>query len=461
MIGFLSICRNTFVQTIRQPIYSVLILVIFIVLVMSVPLAGWTMDPSGMHTVSDQRMLLDLGVSTLLVGGLLVAAFSASSALNREIEDKTALTVISKPVSRATFVLGKFFGVAAAVAVAYYLCCAVFLMTVRHGVMSTARDVYDWPVIALGFSALGAAVLMAMVGNLLFGWTFTSAGIFLAAVLLTLAGGAIAVVGKGWQVVPFGQGIPPRLLPAMAVTFIAVLIFTAVAIAASTRLGQVMTLLVCGGVLFLGYLHPFLFASGSTNPAVRLLGWVVPNLRVFDTQDPVVLEKTIPLDYVGWAALYGAIYVTAVLALAAALFQRRALEAGTSSSTLPAAVNLLAWAGRMAALAAGIGVVVVIMSGSKYRTPTALAVAGGVLAAAAGTWALWSIFARGVKWSYWVALVLSVLVLLGGSAALAAYYRFDTVVVSRPTAAITAVLAGGVVVVLLLPRTRHHFKSAG
>ena len=155
MIQFLSIAANTFTQAIRQPIAAVLIAVTFAVLVASVPLAGWTMDTSGEHHASDQKMLLDLGVSTLLMGGLLLAAFSASSVLAREIADRTALTVISKPVSRATFVLGKFAGVAAAVAVGYYLMTVVFLMSVRHGVLSVATDVLDWPVVVLGLAALG------------------------------------------------------------------------------------------------------------------------------------------------------------------------------------------------------------------------------------------------------------------------------------------------------------------
>ncbi len=459
MIRLLSICRNTFVQTVRQPVYLTMILVVFFVLVVAVSLAGFTMDPQGQHTTSDQKMLLDLGISTLLVGGLLVAAFSASAALSREIEDKTALTVIAKPVSRATFVFGKFLGVASAVVVAYYLCSLAFLLTVRHGVMSTATDPFDWPVIVLGLSALGAAIILAMLGNLLFGWTFTSACVTLTALLLTVATGVVFVVGKGWHVVPFGAGIPLRLLVAMIETLIAVLIFTAVAVAASTRLGPVMTLLVCGAVLFLGYLHGYLFPLDSPNPALRPLGCLVPDLTMFDAQGPVVREIDIPLAYVGWAALYGGLYIVGMLALAAALFQTRSLDAGTASATLPAAVNLLAWAGRMAALAAGIGAVVVVMSGRQYHTAAALAVAAGVLVVAGGTWAIWSFFARGVKWSYWTVLILSVLVLAGGAAAWA-FARSGRLDVDQTAPAVAAAVAAAVAVILLLPKTRHHFKSA-
>src|SRR3972149_4451287 len=117
MLRFWSICRNSFVQTIRQPIFSVLILVTCAVLVVDLPLSGWTMGIGATsYEKTDQILMENLGLSTLLVSGLLVAAFSAASVLTREIEDNTALTVISKPVPRPVFVLGRFAGVTAAVA---------------------------------------------------------------------------------------------------------------------------------------------------------------------------------------------------------------------------------------------------------------------------------------------------------------------------------------------------------
>ncbi|MDP7162743.1 MAG: ABC transporter permease subunit, partial [Phycisphaerae bacterium] len=182
-----AICRTTFLQTIRQPIYGVLILVTFALMVGNLPLSGWTVG-SDYHT-TDQKMLENVGLSTLLVTGLLIAAFSAAGAIGREIEDKTTLTVISKPVGRAAFVLGKFVGLAAAVILAYYLCSLVFLLTVRHKVTPSAADQLDWPVIVLGASAFVLAILVAAVGNLVFAWTFTAAVVWSAAILLSAAVG--------------------------------------------------------------------------------------------------------------------------------------------------------------------------------------------------------------------------------------------------------------------------------
>ena len=51
--------------------------------------------------------------------------------------------------------------------------------------MPAAWDKIDWPVVVMGVSALGGSVLVAMLGNFLFNWTFTSGAIYAAAILFT------------------------------------------------------------------------------------------------------------------------------------------------------------------------------------------------------------------------------------------------------------------------------------
>lgn len=109
-----SIARNAFLEAIRQPVFIVLVLVGLLAMVCNVNLAAFTMG-------EDEKLLVDLGLSTLLIVGLLLAAFTASSVLSREIENKTVLTVVSKPVTRAAVIVGKYLGVAGALAVGYYV----------------------------------------------------------------------------------------------------------------------------------------------------------------------------------------------------------------------------------------------------------------------------------------------------------------------------------------------------
>ena len=460
MMKLWSIARNTFLQTIRQPIYMVMILLTFALLVFTLPFSGYTMEVD-YHT-ADMVMLQELGLGALRISGLLIAAFSASGVLRREIEEKTALIVIAKPVSRTVFVLGKFVGVAAAVAVAYYLCSLVFLMTVRHQVTPAASDRADWPVIVLGLSALGLVILIAMLRNLWFGWQFTSAGVWAATILLTAAMAAISVVGKHWYLVPFGQGIPPQLLLEMAMMFMAVILFVALAILASSRLGQAMTLLVCLAVFALGSAHSQVFDRwGQELPLARVVGWLVPDFSQFYPQDDLRLDKGIPLLLVGKAALYCLLYTTGLLAIAVGLFETRELESAGSSAAAPTLVGMLAWIGRIAAVAAGFAGLAIFSLPRLYHFRLLLT-AGGLLALAAGGWLLWGAFGYGRRWSYWAVGALACLGLAACVAALVAPGLLPRHELAGPVLVGTAtVLAGAVLLVLLLPSTRRHFQAGG
>lgn len=540
MIRFISIAGNTFVQTIRQPIVGVLILVTLGILVLSVPLAGWTMSSTGEFTAVDQQMLISLSLSTLLVSGLLIAAFSASAVITREIDDRTALTVLSKPVARATFVTGKFAGVACAVGVAFYLCAIGYLLTVRHKVMSTASDPFDVPVIVLGCSAIAIALIVATLGNLLFGWSFISACIWTAVVTFTLAMGTVTIVGKSWEIVPPGYDAPPKpeyekvvmdidpaadfetikkeitarqfefnffdekrlqvtvtapsgllvhealnnlddipgatnprekfnqpeitvaLLAAILLIFMAVMVFVAVAVAVSTRMGQVMTLLMCCGVFVIGSAHPTLFGKAAEgNFVLKGLGWLVPKLNYFDPQYAMSMGYPIPGRFLATAAAYCACYVTAVLALGGFLFHGRQLDSQGTSSAMPPLVGVMAWIGRIAAVAMAIVALVIFGRIQNYSTST-LSLAGGLLAGAAAGWLFWGYFGRGVKWAYRLTLVVLaaalVRLILGVTIDSAGEFLRVGVGTAQLVAHIVAIAI--VASILVLPSTRRHFNSS-
>src|SRR6476619_3674644 len=94
----LAISRNTFFESIRQPIVLVLLIVAALAILLSNPLSSFTME-------DDQRMYVDLGLATVFLAGTLLAAFIATGVLTREIENRTVLTVVSKPVGRPLFII--------------------------------------------------------------------------------------------------------------------------------------------------------------------------------------------------------------------------------------------------------------------------------------------------------------------------------------------------------------------
>lgn len=358
----LTISRNTWTESIRQPIFTVLTLVAALGLVLNPSLAAYSMETGD----GDRKLLIDMGLSVLFLTGLLLAAFSATGVLSQEIEQRTVLTVVSKPVSRPVFVLGKFLGVAGAILVAFWILSLLFMSTWRHGVMSTARDSFDQPVIFLNLLAILVAAALATVGNYLYQWIFTSTFIKTWAISGTLAFVGVLLLGKGWlPQMPWAEFVVDRgellqIAVGLVLIFEAVLILTAVAIAVSTRLGQIMTLLICGGMFLLGTVTSSL--SGKVNEALALPGdlsvfrsaaevWgadltlptkltylaakglylLLPNLQFLWPADAISqghsllagADGSFSLAVVGMVSLYALCYTTVVLGIAVLLFQRR------------------------------------------------------------------------------------------------------------------------------------------
>lgn len=351
----ITIARNTFVESIRQPIFAVLVLLGGVLMALNVPLSGYTMEVGGL---GDNKMLIDMGMSTIAVVGIALAAFTATGVLSREIENKTVLTVISKPVARPVFVLGKFLGVAGAIVLSCYILSLVFVLTVRHEVMTTAGNPFDGPVIAFGVGGLLVSLLLATWGNYYLRWVFTSTLVVTLAIAQTAAVGLVLVIGKGWvfqsPVAEFvaRDGLLVQLLIGLLLVHEAVVLLTAVAVAASTRLGQVATVLICAGVFLLGLVtqsiaqyvnyklslpHDLTIIQtlravwrADLTVATQLLYTlaqsvyaVFPNLQFLWPTDAISQGNPFSAGYVGTVSAYAALQLLAILALAIALFQKR------------------------------------------------------------------------------------------------------------------------------------------
>ena len=277
-------------------------------------------------TTDDNKLLIDLGLSTLFLSGLLMAAFTATSVLSREIENKTVLTVISKPVPRPLVVLGKFLGVAGAIATAYWLLAVVFLLTVRHRVQSSVReeDIFDGPVVTFGLLAILLTFLIAGLANYLYRWPFPSTFSLVAAIAATIALGLVSCISRTWRLQSPATNFDPQLAIGLVLVFEAIIVLTAIAIAASTRLGQISTLLVCVGVFLVGLVgEDFLSLVAAGRAWLRPLAAVVPNLQFFWPADALTQGSPITLGYLGAVTLYAACLVGAVMSLAVILFQTR------------------------------------------------------------------------------------------------------------------------------------------
>jgi len=327
----LAIARNTLLESIRQPIVLVVFVAATILVILSNPLSAWTMQ-------DDQRMFVDIGLSTVFLATAVLASFIATNVITREIENRTVLTVVSKPVPRPAFVLGKYLGVSAAMLMCFACLAFVFALVEVHGTLQTVRDPFHLPVIAFGTLGIVGAVGLGAWMNYFYGRSFAAWTMTTALPLLGLAYLLSLFFDAGWTSVELSKQFEPEIWKALLLMALATLILNAVAIAASTRLGQVLTLTVVVGIFVLGLLSDWMVGRALAQPlaassaplgdhAWRALLWtarsVLPNFQVFWLSDALTQKRPIPFEYIAYAVPYTACVVVGLLGLATALFQRR------------------------------------------------------------------------------------------------------------------------------------------
>ena len=317
-----TITKNTFIETLRQPVYAIIIIAAVLLFFISPSLTMYTMS-------DDNKLLREIGLSTLFLTSLFIAIFSASGAVAEEIDNKTITTVLSKPVQRPIFIVAKFFGVAAAVILAHYICTVALLMAIRHGVLESVSDTHDWTVISTAAAVVGGAFLLSAFFNYFYDWKFTSTAIVLTAVFATAGIVFLAFIDENWKFNPKENGLNPLDIYGSVLLLLAAMIVVALAVALSARFNIAVTLSACVGVFLLGLVSDYtfvgLFAQAGIEPPIwaKIGRFLVPNLQIFWISDAIYEGSVVPVGYILISASYALCYTTAILALAIALFQRR------------------------------------------------------------------------------------------------------------------------------------------
>jgi hypothetical protein len=312
-----TIAKNTFIETLRQPVYAIIIVAALFLLFMSPSLTMYTMD-------DDNKLLREIGLSTLFLTSLFVSIFSASGAVAKELENKTIMTVLTKPVQRPIFIIAKFFGVAFAVLLAHYICTIAMLMVIRHGVLETVNDPHDWTVIATAGIIVVTVFLLSAFFNYAYDWKFSSTAIVLTGIFATLGIVFLVFIDKQWQFNPKENHISAVDIYGSVLLLLAAIIIVALAVALSARFNIVVTLSSCIGIFLLGLVSDYAFGRFAQSQLWAKIGrFLVPNLQIFWISDAIYEGSQVPAKYILITASYALCYTIAILALAIALFQRR------------------------------------------------------------------------------------------------------------------------------------------
>ncbi|MCP5515832.1 MAG: hypothetical protein H7A45_01075 [Verrucomicrobiales bacterium] len=319
MRQFWTIASNAFMELVRQPVFLLLMTTsgAFCVFLSAVPYFGFG---------DDQKMVKDMVLAVMLLSGLVGAALSASASVAREVHTGTALAVLAKPVSRVSFILGKYAGLTGALTLLTFFNAVAALLASRM-----AFDAYgeaDRFGLGLYFAALGLAYLLAGLSNFFLQRVFVADAVFLLVALTTAVFLYLAFFVELDRAFQEKGAVDWRMVPATVLILFALWLLAAVALACSTRFELIPTLAICTAVFILGLMSDFLFgdrAEAGQWWAAVVYG-VLPNWQLFWMADALDMGKVIPWSYVAQSFGYVVGYLGAALAVALLLFQDRELN---------------------------------------------------------------------------------------------------------------------------------------
>lgn len=289
------IARATCREAIRQPVFVMLLVIGLLVMVLNAMIPYFTMG-------DETTMYKDLGVATILICCCLLAIWTASMSIAEEIEGKTAMTLLSKPVNRRQFILGKYVGI-------------------LQGVLWLLIPLFTLFIVLIYFKA-GYDYREAGKGSVeLFAWQTVDMGAFL--------------IDYPW---PETERILPilQILPGFVLIFLEVALLAAVSVAISTRLPMIVNLVTCIAIFIVSNLTPVILKSATSSGEESVVSVLVslfaavfavilPQLEFFNMQTAISTDRMIPPDYLGYCALYTVCFCTMMMLLSFILFEDRDL----------------------------------------------------------------------------------------------------------------------------------------
>ena len=320
MRQFFTIASNAFMELVRQPIFLLLITAssMFEIFLSCINYFGFGDEP---------KLVKNSALAVMFLAGLFGAVLSASSSVGREIRSGTALAVLAKPVSRAQFLLAKYFGLIAALGLLAYVNCIAVLLASRM-----AFDAYgdvDYPGLGVFCGSLVMAFAVGGFTNFFLRRTFVADAVFGVVIMVTIAFIVLHFIPR--DALRMGadyKGIDWRIIPASISIFFALMILAAIALACSTRFDLIPTLAICSGLFLLGLVSDYFWGRRAETGSwwASILYAITPNWQLFWLADVLEKENNISLIYLGKALAYTAGYVGAALSVALVSFEDRELS---------------------------------------------------------------------------------------------------------------------------------------
>jgi len=136
-----AIAWNTFRETIRDRIlYNLLIFTLLLI--------GSTVFLQNLAVGNPTQVMIDLGLAFVSVFGTLITVFVGIGLVYKEIDRRTIYTIVSKPISRHQFLLGKFMGLQITLAINLILMTVLLMGSIYYAVGDTPWHIL-WAILFL------------------------------------------------------------------------------------------------------------------------------------------------------------------------------------------------------------------------------------------------------------------------------------------------------------------------
>jgi ABC-type transport system involved in multi-copper enzyme maturation permease subunit len=274
-----TIAANTFTESVRQKVFNILL--VFALVVIACALFFRQFDFG-----EEFKFVKDFCLGAMSIFGTCIAIVGTSMLLPNEVEHRTIYTILSKPVRRFEFLLGKYLG-------------SIQLV-------------------------LTSTVLMSlMFGVVLFVMMMVSEGKLRTDAAQVSDETAKVELQRQFQQV-HAAAMDPDIVKGVLLIFVKLCVIAGITLLISTfSTSMVFNVIVSTLIFIAGHLVGSAKDMWGGIAVAKWLLAIVPDLGMFNVADDIILGNAIPWEHVGSVALYGIVYAAAVVAAAHYIFEGR------------------------------------------------------------------------------------------------------------------------------------------
>jgi ABC-type transport system involved in multi-copper enzyme maturation permease subunit len=170
-VKVIAIARNTFREALRDK-------ALYVLIIFSIVLVGSTRVISPLALGEGDKITKDVGLSAISFFGMLAIIVMGAGLVHKEIDRKTIFMILSKPVSRHQFIMGKFLGMADAL-----LAMVVLMLFALQITLLTTKAGFDVLVLKAGFLTLLELLVMTSIAILFSSFSTTTLSAALTLIL--------------------------------------------------------------------------------------------------------------------------------------------------------------------------------------------------------------------------------------------------------------------------------------